>query len=80
MLCFLKSFLRFGLFFFDKKICYILENHIPKTIHYVVSHTIRTDSYPTEQGGIFNKHVLLIDNCASSGELDATYRSLCISL
>jgi hypothetical protein len=51
-----------------------IERRYPSKIHYIVSHTIRTDSYPTDQDGLWNKHVLLIDNCASSGELDATYR------
>ena len=51
-----------------------IDDRMPNKIHYIVSHTIRTDSYPTEQGGIFNKHVLLIDNCTNSGELGTNYR------
>ena len=50
-----------------------IENHIPKTIHYVVSHTIRRDSSPASDE-FYSYHHILIDNCSSSSELENHYR------
>ena len=51
-----------------------MDDRMPNKIHYIVSHTIRTDSYSSEQNGQFNKHILLIDNCDASDELGSHYR------
>jgi len=51
-----------------------IESRYPNKIHYIVSHTIRTDTFPTSEDGLWNKHVLLIDNCDAADELFGTYR------
>ena len=51
-----------------------IESRIPERIHYVVSHTIDTNSATSTYGKVYHKHKLLIDNCASSVELESSYR------
>jgi hypothetical protein len=50
-----------------------IHDRYPTKIHYIISHTIRTNSTPGA-GTPYHYHQLIIDNCASSGELEDTYR------
>ena len=50
-----------------------IQDRYPSKIHYIISHTIRTNSTPAADSP-YHYHDLIIDNCSSASEVSATYR------